>query len=163
MGEIGSLEKGRGRTMEARAVIHGFGSGGLFVLGLALISLAGLHSFPGAAVADEMKAPREVLQQRSVRERPTGERRGGLLRLGVHFFRTTLSAVDGDRCPMYPTCSQYDEEALARHGPVIGLLLAVDRLFHEWSETRMAPKVRVFGRIRYWDPLEENDFWFASP
>jgi hypothetical protein len=153
--------------MEAGAINQGLGPTLMwkksFVLGLAMVSLMGWFSSPWAARAEGMKAPREVVLRRTVREKPRSEGRGGLLRLGVRFFRTTLSAVDGDRCPMYPTCSQYDEEALVRHGALVGLLLAVDRLFHEWSETRMAPKVKVYGRIRYWDPLEENDFWFAPP
>jgi hypothetical protein len=80
----------------------------------------------------------------------------------VHFFRTTVSKVDGDRCSMHPTCSLYGEEAISKHGPVLGLLLFVDRLFHEWSETATAPKIQVHGVERFWDPLEENDFWLEG-
>ena len=77
----------------------------------------------------------------------------------VRFFRTTVTKVDGNRCPMYPTCSHYGEQALSKHGAIVGTWMFIDRLFHEWSEMSVAPKVQVHGVERYWDPLEENDFW----
>ena len=62
---------------------------------------------------------------------------------------------------MYPTCSHYGVQAMAKHGSILGLMMTVDRLFHEWTEIKTAPKVRVSGVERYWDPLEANDFWFT--
>jgi uncharacterized protein len=106
-----------------------------------------------------MKAPKE--ERRGSKSTTVVQAAPGL-KGAVHFFRTTISPVDGDRCPMYPTCSQYGEEAVKRHGSIVGLLMIVDRLFHEWSETSLAPTVTVYGRKRYWDPLDENDFWLIS-
>ena len=50
---------------------------------------------------------------------------------GLHFFRKYISPVDGDRCPSYPSCSQYGLEAVHKHGALLGFLLTVDRLIHE--------------------------------
>ena len=108
---------------------------------------------------DRMRAPRE---ERAARAPGSQADSGSLAGEPMRFFRTTISRVDGDRCPMFPTCSQYGEQAIRRHGSILGILMVVDRLFHEWSETGMAPKVTVYGVTRYWDPLDENDFWFGS-
>ncbi len=107
---------------------------------------------------DRMRAPGE---ERRGHVTSAMEPKGSLLREAMRFFQTTISRVDGDRCPMYPTCSQYGQQALARHGAVVGLLMIVDRLFHECSETTVAPQVLVYGVRRFWDPVHENDFWFS--
>ena len=101
----------------------------------------------GRGVKEE--APRESLSpgQRAV---------GGLLR----FFQVYISPVDGDRCPSYPTCSQYAREAVRKHGAMIGLVMTFDRLIHETDEVRRAPLIRVHGSYRYYDPVENNDFWW---
>jgi hypothetical protein len=128
----------------------------LFVWAAVLVVVAG-GTF---SEAETMRAPKAVIARRSHVLAKTGD--ASPLRLAVHFFRTTISPVDGNRCPMYPTCSQYGEEAIGRHGPVLGLLLIVDRLFHEWTETARAPRLWVHGVLRSWDPLEANDFWFST-
>ena len=81
---------------------------------------------------------------------------GGLFR----FFQEYISPVDGDRCPSYPTCSQYGQEAVRKHGVLIGLVMTFDRLIHESDETRRAPLIRVGESNRYYDPVENNDFWW---
>jgi hypothetical protein len=81
---------------------------------------------------------------------------GGLLRI----FQVYISPVDGDRCPSYPTCSQYAREAVRKHGAMIGLMMTCDRLIHETDEIRRAPLIRVHGSYRYYDPVENNDFWW---
>jgi hypothetical protein len=78
----------------------------------------------------------------------------------VRFFQGYISPVDGDRCPCYPTCSQYGLEAVRKHGAVIGLVMTFDRLMHESDEIRQAPMVKVYGSYRYFDPVENNDFWW---
>ena len=80
----------------------------------------------------------------------------GVLRL----FQKYISPVDGDRCPCYPTCSQYSVEAIRKHGVGIGLVMTFDRLIHESDEVRQAPLVKVYGSYRYYDPVEDNDFWW---
>lgn len=107
-----------------------------------------------------MLAPKVVMQSRQTIE--SKQARGGAIRHLIRFFRASITLVDGNRCPMYPTCSHYAEQALAKHGPTVGTLLLVDRLFHEWSEMSVAPTLEVHGVERFWDPLEENDFWLTG-
>jgi putative membrane protein insertion efficiency factor len=78
---------------------------------------------------------------------------------GVRFFQKFISPVDSPRCPMYPTCSTYALQALRRHGPVLGSFLTVDRLLHETSPEEQTIPLDGFERIRYYDPLNANDFW----
>jgi len=86
-----------------------------------------------------------------------------LLRLGVQGFREFVSAVDGDRCPMTPTCSAYSLQAIEMHGFIMGVLMTADRLIHEMDETALAPVVMVQGETRFSDPVHANDFWWNSP
>jgi hypothetical protein len=43
-------------------------------------------------------------------------------------YRKYISPIDGDRCPMYPSCSQYTKEVFARHGNLAGFIMTTDRL-----------------------------------
>jgi uncharacterized protein len=80
----------------------------------------------------------------------------------IRVFQGYISPVDGDRCPCYPTCSQYGLEAVKKHGALIGLVMTFDRLIHESDETRLAPLVRIYGSYRYVDPVEINDVWWVK-
>jgi len=83
-----------------------------------------------------------------------------LLRGGVVIFSKYISPIDGDRCNMYPTCSAYSREAIEKHGFIRGYLLTVDRLIHESNETDRAPLISKWDRVRYLDPVSNNDFWW---
>ena len=85
---------------------------------------------------------------------------GVILKNGVIFFSKYISPVDGDRCNMYPTCAAYSRQAIEKHGFVFGMLLTADRLIHEANETDSAPLVRIYDRLRYLDPVSNNDFWW---
>ena len=50
------------------------------------------------------------------------------LQAPIVFYRRAISPLLGPRCRFYPTCSQYALTALARHGPIKGLGLAVWRI-----------------------------------
>ncbi len=78
----------------------------------------------------------------------------------IRIFQRYISPVDGDRCPSYPTCSQYGVEAVRKHGVAIGFVMTFDRLMHESDEIRRVPLVKVGDRYRYYDPVENNDFWW---
>jgi len=78
----------------------------------------------------------------------------------VGFFKVYISPVDGDRCPAYPTCSQYSLEAIRKHGFWVGSVLTFDRLIHESDEIRIVPAIKVYDSYRYYDPVENNDFWW---
>ena len=81
----------------------------------------------------------------------------------LKFYQTVISPMDGDRCPMTPTCSLYGVQAIRKHGPLIGIIMTSDRLIHEADEQRFAPMVRVGNRYRYSDRVENNDFWWYKP
>lgn len=74
----------------------------------------------------------------------------------VGFYRATVSRVDGDRCPSYPTCSAYAGQALRLHGPLLGLALTANRLLSEADEAAFAPRIRVGGRWRVYAPVEDD-------
>jgi putative membrane protein insertion efficiency factor len=78
----------------------------------------------------------------------------------LKLYRNYISPLDGDRCPMYPTCSQYSVQAIHEHGPVVGIIMTADRLIHESDERDYAFTIKMGNRYRYADPLENNDFWW---
>jgi putative membrane protein insertion efficiency factor len=46
----------------------------------------------------------------------------------VRFYQLTLSAVLGNRCRFYPSCSQYTIEAIQKFGPVKGIGMGSRRI-----------------------------------
>ncbi len=78
----------------------------------------------------------------------------------IRVFQKYISPVDGDRCPSYPTCSQYGVLAVRKHGLMMGFVMTFDRLIHESDEVRRAPLIKVYDSHRYYDPVENNDFWW---
>jgi len=81
----------------------------------------------------------------------------------VRFFQQNISAVDGARCPMYPTCSGFAMQALHKHGPFIGMMMTVDRLYRESDPLEQQHVIVKWGVTRFFDPLEKNDFWWVEP
>ena len=81
---------------------------------------------------------------------------------GVRFYQHYISPVIGDRCPMYPSCSAYSIEAIKKHGFFIGIIMTADRLIHESDEMNLAPLIQIGDELRAWDPVENNDFWWAD-
>ena len=72
-----------------------------------------------------------------------------------------LSAVRRGQCPMYPSCSQYSREAVAKHGALMGWVMGMDRLMRcGRSELSAAPLIQINGKWRYYDPVADNDFWW---
>jgi len=81
---------------------------------------------------------------------------------GLLFFQRTISPIDGDRCPMYPSCSTYCIESIRKHGIVLGSIMTTARLTQEKGEMKDAPKIIVNGSYQFYDPVENNDFWFPN-
>ncbi len=56
-------------------------------------------------------------------------------------YRYTLSALIGRRCRYLPTCSEYAEEAIARHGAWAGGWMAAGRICrcHPWGGSGYDP------------------------
>ena len=89
------------------------------------------------------------------------EKRGEALLSSIKFYQDYISRVDGDRCQMYPTCSQYCSEAIKKHGALLGWIMCSDRLMRDGrDETRLSDPVWVNGVRRSYDPLSNNDFWW---
>ena len=84
----------------------------------------------------------------------------GLIRL----YQGPLNHLDAVRrggCPMFPSCSEYGRLAIADHGPIIGWMMAHDRLMRcGRDEIATAPRVLVNGEWKFFDPVEANDFWW---
>ncbi|UCF57029.1 MAG: membrane protein insertion efficiency factor YidD [Deltaproteobacteria bacterium] len=79
----------------------------------------------------------------------------------LSLYRDHISPVDGDRCPSIPSCSSYAEQAFKKHGFFIGWMMTVDRLIHEGKEeTSVSPFVYSEGKVKIFDPVENNDFWW---
>ena len=51
-----------------------------------------------------------------------------LLILPIRFYQLAISPLTPPSCRFTPTCSEYAPQALIKHGPVKGLLLAVWRV-----------------------------------
>jgi putative membrane protein insertion efficiency factor len=45
----------------------------------------------------------------------------------IRLYQVVLSSQDGPRCMFHPSCSEYAKQALARHGAIVGSLMAADR------------------------------------
>lgn len=46
----------------------------------------------------------------------------------IQLYQWTISPFLGNRCRFYPSCSSYAAEAIEKHGPWRGTLLAVKRI-----------------------------------
>jgi putative membrane protein insertion efficiency factor len=78
----------------------------------------------------------------------------------VKFYQEYISPVRGGQCPMYPSCSAYSIQAIKKHGFFIGIMMTADRLIHESNEMDFAPPVEGEDGLRFYDPVENNDFWW---
>ncbi len=81
---------------------------------------------------------------------------------GLNFFSEYISKVDGDRCPMYPTCSSYSRQVIRKHGFFMGIIMTADRLIHEGNEMDYAPLVKAGESVKYYDPVSWNDYWWYN-
>ena len=75
-----------------------------------------------------------------------------------------LSAVRIGECPMFPSDSQYSLQSLKKHGMITGWIMTLDRLMRcGRDETRLSPRIRVNGKWKTYDPVQQNDFWWHRP
>lgn len=128
-----------------------------FKRGLPTILLILLFCLTGSrVVADDPERPAPPRVE-------TREGGGTTLGLGLlSFYRDYISAVDGDRCPSHPSCSEFGYLAIKKHGLVIGWMMTVDRLIHEGKdEHATSPLVLSDGKWKIYDPVENNDFWWT--
>ena len=59
----------------------------------------------------------------------------------IRTYQLLLSPLLGNHCRFYPSCSHYAVEAIERHGPWRGSLLAVRRILrcHPWHPGGIDP------------------------
>ncbi|OPL11516.1 MAG: hypothetical protein AVO39_05420 [delta proteobacterium MLS_D] len=88
-------------------------------------------------------------------EKPSSELEGTLLR-GFRTLLVSISRVDGDRCPMYPTCSAYSIAVFKRYGFIKGFVMTFDRVMRCGGNTLDMVPLTDKG---YYDPPERNDFY----
>ena len=78
----------------------------------------------------------------------------------IKFYQDYISSVDGNRCLMHPTCSQYCIEAFKKHGTFLGWIMCSDRLMRcGRDEKKLSDPVWIDGEKRSYDPVSNNDFW----
>lgn len=80
----------------------------------------------------------------------------GLVIKELRAFFSAVSRVDGDRCPMRPTCSAYCLEVFRNCGFIKGFVMTADRLIRCGGDTTHWTTVREGG---YYDPPAHNYFW----
>ena len=102
---------------------------------------------------------------RTASERPVPAGKASLaarvLRGLVRGYQLGISRFDGPHCPLYPTCSDYARQALARHGAFLGAAMTADRLMQEAEVLARSPRVLAYGRLRAFDPVSAEDFWWT--
>lgn len=77
----------------------------------------------------------------------------------IKFFMKYISPVDGNRCPMHPSCSKYCLDAVQRHGLLMGWIMTCDRLIRcGRDELKISPTVIVNDTKLSYDPVVNNDF-----
>jgi len=79
--------------------------------------------------------------------------------LPIQVWHHMVDGLDGRACPSYPVCSIYAEEAVDRHGMLLGSWMALDRLIHEGGDLKNGQWVVIDDERRLYDPLERNTRW----
>lgn len=79
------------------------------------------------------------------------------------FYRQVISRITIMHCPMEPSCSNYSLRAINKHGALIGVFMTADRLIHEADERKYVPLIKQLDNVKYFDPVENNDFWWCHP
>ena len=75
----------------------------------------------------------------------------------IEFYQNHISNIDGDRCPMYPSCSSYSQKAFKKHGFFLGWVMTFDG-----SEVAFSEIIEIDGKRKCFDPVEFNDFWWKE-
>lgn len=93
---------------------------------------------------------------------PDTESTGKIGELIVWLYREAISPALGQRCSLYPSCSEYFLRASRKHG-LLGFPIQADRFVREPGVVQRKKKPVVCGNIiKYADPLSDHDFWLPS-
>ena len=84
----------------------------------------------------------------------------------TRFYREPLNhlySVRPGECPMYPSDSEYSLQSIQKHGMWAGWIMSMDRLMRcGRDETKLSPEVFINGKLKTYDPVEQNDFWWGD-
>ncbi|MGH7783460.1 MAG: membrane protein insertion efficiency factor YidD [Candidatus Binatia bacterium] len=75
--------------------------------------------------------------------------------VAIRAYQLTLSSIAGSHCRHLPTCSDYMDEAIARHGLWAGGAMGIARLLrcHPWGTAGFDPVPKTLPRpARWWLP-----------
>ena len=74
-----------------------------------------------------------------------------LFSLLITVYQEIISPVDGEHCPMYPSCSQYCKESVSEYGLLKGILFSTDRLHRCGHDLKYYPVYYIEGRLLRYD------------
>ncbi len=78
-------------------------------------------------------------------------------------YQEYISPVDGDRCRMFPSCSNYASDAFQKHGVLMGWIMTCDRLVRcGRDEVTLSGSITKNQKERCHDPVYGNDFWWQG-
>ena len=83
----------------------------------------------------------------------------------IRAYQLTLSGFLGRQCRYLPTCSNYADEAIARHGLWCGGWMALSRVCrcHPWSDAGFDPVPADLPRGAAWFIPWRYGSWLRSP
>ena len=121
-----------------------------------------LFPFTTLVHASDLKGPWDKNNSQTISQKQVDEKVNPLRAL-VESYSTYISQIDGKNCPMYPNCSKYSVQCFKKHGFFTGWMMTCDRLFRcGRDELRLSPEIIVNGKLKCYDPLENNDFWWYN-
>lgn len=110
--------------------------------------------------ADQLRSPWSTKKTAADRNHSIASTLGLAFDFYVGLFQRYISPVDGSRCQMYPTCSQYARLCLQKHGGMKGFFMSADRLMRDnWGIPQYHSLILHHDRLYYYDPVAANDFW----
>lgn len=71
----------------------------------------------------------------------------------IKLYQRFLSPVNGNKCPMLPSCSRFALDALNERGGV-GLIMTFDRLLRCGRDLADYPLIFSNGNVYYYDPVK---------
>ena len=81
----------------------------------------------------------------------------------IKLYQKYISPVDGQRCSMYPSCSEYGRQAFQKYGFLTGWIITCDRLLRcGRNELTTSPPIVKNGNRYCDDPLKENVWWWST-
>lgn len=86
---------------------------------------------------------------------PKGKAKDGILMDVYYFYRAISVGSEFRRCRLHPTCSLFTKHAVAKHGPVLGVIMGSARaqMEHSHQDEYLSRVLGTDGYFIYLDPL----------